>query len=64
MKAFEVAAKLLKLAEEHGDPHVYSYGQMTDCVLGVEPENIEVVDLGTGLSPMLLIVGTPLKIEW
>lgn len=58
MKASEVVAKLLELAEAHGDPHVYAYAHESTCVLAVEPEAIAVVHPG-GIEPMLLIVGQP-----
>lgn len=59
MKASEVAAKLLELAEAHSDPHVYAYTQTGDCVQAVESETVICIDMGVGLSPVIIIVGQP-----
>ncbi len=56
MKASELAAMLLELAETHGDPHVYANSPNSKYVQAVEPESVVVFQPG-GIAPMLIITG-------
>lgn len=63
MRASEVAAKLLEIAKEHNDPHVYALGSLSAYVQAVEPYSIQFLELGFAGSAVVIAGQTMAEVK-